>query len=140
MSLVEPLVSGSPAAQKGPRFNIIRDVCIYILVMEAAERLCFYTYTGSMIIFLRDNLGYGQSQASALFSVFNSLVYLTPLLGGFVADAYWGRYKTIAVFGSVYMVGTMLMCAASIPDHENKGVFMFGFFGLVALGAGENKR
>jgi len=135
-TLTESLVPRGNPAQKGPRYNIIRDICIYILVMEAAERLCFYTYAGSMIVFLRDYLGYGQSQASALFSVFNSLVYLTPLFGGYIADAHWGRYKTIAVFGTVYMVGSILMCLSSVPDHENKAVFMLGFFGLVALGAG----
>jgi dipeptide/tripeptide permease len=44
-----------------------------------------------MIIYLRDYLEYSQSVAAAMNSVFVTLVYLTPLLGGYVADASWGR-------------------------------------------------
>jgi dipeptide/tripeptide permease len=46
------------------------------------------------------------------------------------------RYRTIAVFGTFYFVGTGLMAAAAYPGHEDKDLFMFAFFGLVALGAG----
>ena len=105
-------------------------------VMELAERLCFYTFAGSMIVYLRDYLGYSQAVASAMNSVFNTLVYLTPLLGGYVADAHWGRFRTIAVFGTFYLVGAALMAVASYPGREDKALFMLGFFGLVALGAG----
>jgi proton-dependent oligopeptide transporter, POT family len=52
-------------------------------------------------VFLRDYLDYPQASAAALFSIFNTLVYLTPLLGGYVADSYWGRYKTIG-FKNMY--------------------------------------
>mmetsp|Transcript_61608 Transcript_61608/g.139461 ORF Transcript_61608/g.139461 Transcript_61608/m.139461 type:complete len:104 (-) Transcript_61608:456-767(-) len=69
-------------------------------------------------------------------SVFNSFVYLTPLLGGYIADSHLGRYKTIGVFGMIYMLGTGLMAAASYPGHEIPWLFIFSFFGLVALGAG----
>ena len=52
-----------------PRRNIIRKVCIYILVMELAERLCFYTFMGSMIIFLRDYLGYNQARVAKAYEL-----------------------------------------------------------------------
>lgn len=129
--------SGDGAAGKPvARQNILTQVCIFILIMELAERLCFYSFSGSITFFLRDNLGFSQAVASAQASVFNTLVYLTPLLGGFIADAYWGRYRTIAVFGTIYLLGTSLMAYAAHPAHLNKGLFMFAFFGLVSLGAG----
>jgi len=104
--------------------------------MELAERLCFYSFSGSIIFFLRDELGFSQAVASAQASVFNTLVYLTPLLGGFIADAYWGRYWTIAVFGGIYFSGMVLMAFAAYPTNLIKWLFMLAFFGLVALGAG----
>mmetsp|Transcript_43458 Transcript_43458/g.55812 ORF Transcript_43458/g.55812 Transcript_43458/m.55812 type:complete len:736 (-) Transcript_43458:826-3033(-) len=132
----EPLISIHSNNEVQPRKNIIRNICVFILVMELAERLCFYTFTSSIIVFLRDYLDYPQASAAALFSIFNTLVYLTPLIGGYVADSYWGRYKTIAVFGTIYMIGTALMAFSSIPNHEQKWLFMLAFFGLVTLGAG----
>ena len=104
--------------------------------MAVIQRLCFYTFSGSMIVYLRDYLHFSQAVASAMNSVFNTLVYLTPMIGGYVADAHLGRYTTIALFGSFYLAGTALMAAASFPGHEDKPLFMLSFFGLVALGAG----
>ena len=63
-------------AGTSPRKGIIWKVCVFILVMELAERLCFYTFSGSMVIFLRDYLQYSQVAASAQNSVFNTLVEL----------------------------------------------------------------
>ncbi len=131
-----PLPSSLSAPVAPPRKNIIMRVCIFILVMELAERLCFYTFSGSMPIFLRDYLGFSQAAAAAQNSVFNSLVYLTPLLGGYVADAWLGRYWTIALFGSCYLLGTAGMALAAWPPGLTPWLFMLSFFGLVALGAG----
>ena len=62
--------------------------------------------------------------------------YLTPLLGGYIADAYWGRYKTIGVFGTIYFIGVALMTLSAYPDDTTEWLFMVAFFGMVALGAG----
>ena len=61
---------------------------------------------------------------------------LALLVPRYVADAHWGRYRTIAVFGAFYLAGTGLMAVASYPGKEDKALFCGAFFGLVALGAG----
>lgn len=70
--LLDPLVDvyiGTEAVPtKAPRTNIIRDVCVFVLVMELAERLCFYTFSGSIVIYLRDNLGYSQVSLARTFT------------------------------------------------------------------------
>jgi peptide/histidine transporter 3/4 len=41
--------------------------------------------------------------------LFSGTCYLTPLLGAFLADAYWGRYKTILYFSALYCLVTSLI-------------------------------
>lgn len=36
--------------------------------------------------------------------LFSGTCYLTPLLGAYLADAHWGRYKTILYFSALYCV------------------------------------
>ncbi len=95
--MLEPLVDRFTASETGhagdvrgteadcgrsPRFNIIRDVCIYVLVMELAERLCFYTFSGSMIIYLRDYLDYSQVSLFLFFPIifFYYLLFLFSIV------------------------------------------------------------
>ena len=40
----------------------------------------------------------------AQVSLFEGTCYLTPIIGAVLADSYWGRYKTIKVFSSIYLV------------------------------------
>eukprot|EP00471_Norrisiella_sphaerica_P006960 CAMPEP_0184491068 /NCGR_PEP_ID=MMETSP0113_2-20130426/19537_1 /TAXON_ID=91329 /ORGANISM="Norrisiella sphaerica, Strain BC52" /LENGTH=665 /DNA_ID=CAMNT_0026875263 /DNA_START=109 /DNA_END=2106 /DNA_ORIENTATION=- len=116
--------------------NVLINVCIFILVMEMCERLCFYGLTGSIKVLFQSRFGYTSFQASALTNVLPSFVYLTPLLGGYVADEYWGRFKTIAVFGIVYLAGVSIMSYSVYPGRENKDLFLMACFGLLALGSG----
>ena len=42
--------------------------------------------------------------ASIQTSLFSGTCYMTPLIGAWLADGYWGRYKTIMAFSLIYAV------------------------------------
>lgn len=78
--------------------------------------------------------------------VFEGTAYVTPLLGAYMADSHWGRYKTILVFSCVYLVGMVWLAASSAlpgltpgPSEEptvlQAGVLL-GALGVIALGTG----
>ncbi len=47
--------------------------------------------------------------AATQVNLFEGTCYLTPVLGAWLADAHWGRYKTILVFSGIYF----LVCKSS---------------------------
>ncbi|POM74656.1 Proton-dependent Oligopeptide Transporter (POT) Family, partial [Phytophthora palmivora] len=116
--------------------SIIVSVCSFILVTEFCERLAYYGLSGSLPIFFHRNLGLSTVLATELNSTFTSLSYLTPLLGAYVADRYLGRFSTIVVFCSLYIVGLALCVFASLPAVSSLPLFMLGLFGGVGFGAG----
>ena len=66
--------------------------------------------------------------------VFEGTCYVTPLLGAYLADSHWGRYKTILVFSTIYLCGCVLLTATSgLPGLTPGGtdcccVLVLGFF------------
>ena len=83
--------------KKGAGSSVFQSVCVYILAAELCERLAYYGLTGSLSIFLADQLGFESNTASELTSVFASLCYATPVLGGYLADARLGRFRCGAI-------------------------------------------
>lgn len=63
------------------------------------------------------------------------MCYVTPLLGGYIADTYLGRYYTILVFISIYLLGLVLVVLGSIPGHVSPAVFFPAIY-IVSLGTG----
>jgi peptide/histidine transporter 3/4 len=116
--------------------NVLLSVTSMILVMEMAERLCYYGITSSLKTYLQNYLGYTSAQASALTSTVSNINYFTPLLGAYLADVKWGRYNTILVFGLIYVAGVILTAVAAEPSIHSKGLFLFALYGLICLGAG----
>jgi dipeptide/tripeptide permease len=49
-------------------------------------------------------MGLSVSNASIQTSLFSGTAYITPLVGAWLADGYWGRFKTILVFSMIYAV------------------------------------
>eukprot|EP00879_Flechtneria_rotunda_P000926 GHRR01001055.1.p1 GENE.GHRR01001055.1~~GHRR01001055.1.p1 ORF type:complete len:523 (+),score=105.75 GHRR01001055.1:1216-2784(+) len=60
-----------------------------------------------MGLYLKNILGYQADTASQLLQVWKATVYLTPLIGAYLADAVMGRFWVILVFSIVYMLGML---------------------------------
>jgi dipeptide/tripeptide permease len=58
----------------------------------------------NLVIYLARIMGESPAEASIQQMVFEGTCYLTPLLGAWLADSHWGRYKTILVFSIIYFV------------------------------------
>ncbi|PON54113.1 Proton-dependent oligopeptide transporter [Trema orientale] len=125
--------------------------CFFILGAECCERLAFYGISSNLVTYFKNKLHQGNASAAQTVSIWQGTCYLTPLIGAGVADAYWGRYWTIAAFSVIHFIG---MCALTLstvipalrpaecvgsecpsPTIEQSAVFLFGLY-LVALGTG----
>lgn len=60
---------------------------------------------------------------------------MTPLIGGYIADSYLGRYRTILTFCTIYLGGLILVVFGSIPGDVTPAVFFPAIY-IVALGTG----
>lgn len=82
---------------------------LYLLfVTEMAERFSYYGMRALFVLYLVAAF-FSSSEASQIYGSYTGLVYLTPLLGGYVADRYWGNRRSIIVGGITMAVGQFLM-------------------------------
>src|SRR6478672_5779793 len=67
----------------------------YIIGNEACERFSYYGMIGILELYLKDRMQMGADGATQTLHLFGTAVYFLPLLGGWLADRFWGRYWTI---------------------------------------------
>ncbi len=112
----------------------------YIISNEAAERFSFYGMKAALAIFLVNYLtvlggeSLSTAKATAYVSFFNSAVYVTPLLGAWIADVYWGKYNTIIKLSVVYCLGHLALAFMGVGGMVQ--FWLLSGLGLIALGAG----
>lgn len=82
---------------------------LYLLfVTEMAERFSYYGMRALFTLYMVAVL-FTMEDASEIYGTYTGLVYLTPLLGGYIADRYWGNRRSIIVGGLIMAVGQFLM-------------------------------
>ncbi|EXJ89466.1 POT family proton-dependent oligopeptide transporter [Capronia epimyces CBS 606.96] len=83
-------------------------------------------------------LGYGTQAATGLTLFSSFFSYVTPMLGGWLADTYWGRYKTINVAIGLATFGHIIILISAIPGVIEKSTTAMGIFclGLIFFGMG----
>jgi POT family proton-dependent oligopeptide transporter len=123
---------------------------LYLLfVTEMAERFSYYGMRALFVLYLVAAF-FNSADASQIYGSYTGLVYLTPLLGGYIADRYWGNRRSIIFGGIVMAIGQFLMFASAcvvqqsifsdpatggvISESVNNGLAMtLMFIGLGAL-------
>jgi len=89
---------------------------LYVLFgTEMWERFSFYSMLALFTLYLRDpkeGFGWTASEATWLYSTYLMFVYLSPLIGGFIADRYTGYRKSVMIGGFFFMAGHAIL---SIP-------------------------
>ncbi|KAG9453922.1 hypothetical protein H6P81_006826 [Aristolochia fimbriata] len=121
----------------------------FILGNECCERLAYYGMGTNLVVYMKLRLNQPNATAANNVTNWSGTCYITPLIGAFLADAYWGRYRTIFIFSIIYVIGmTLLTLSASVPGIKpschgddchpkeiQSAVFFIALY-LIALGTG----
>ncbi|RYZ65470.1 MAG: MFS transporter, partial [Proteobacteria bacterium] len=92
---------------------------------EAWERFSYYGMRALLVLYLTKNFKYGRAEALEMYGIYTGLVYLTPLLGGYIADKFLGRRKAVFIGGILMAMGQL---ALSVPAllHFALGLLIAG--------------
>ena len=106
---------------------------------EMWERFNFYGMRAILTLFLVNSLLMKESDASLIYGGFLGLCYLTPMLGGFVADRFFGNRNCILLGGLMMAVGQFLLFTSASVFGTNMGLantFMWSALGIIIFGNG----
>jgi len=104
---------------------------------EMWERFSFYGMRALLVLFLVSSFGIGgwdwpRENALALYGTYLALLYLTPIIGGTLADKYLGNRKAIIIGALIMTLGHASMAIESVPFFLYLGLFLLvvgtGFF------------
>src|SRR5262245_50347159 len=96
---------------------------------EFAERCSYYGMRAILPLYMTTRIHLADDQAAAWYSYFKAACYLLPLLGGYLADRFFGKYWTIVGFSIPYIIGQFLI------GVEDKVVLVLALL-LLAGGSG----
>ena len=102
---------------------------LYVLfATEMWERFNFYGMRAILVLFMTKALLFDHAFASNLYGSYLSLVYLSPLIGGFMADKYWGNNRSIITGGIVMAIGELVLFTCGTVYHTSPQLSSFLFF------------
>ena len=82
---------------------------------EMWERFCYYGMRALLVLYLIQYHGWQPGHASTIYKWYTSLVYLTPLAGGLLADRLIGLRASIITGGVLMAAGEIALTFASMP-------------------------
>lgn len=80
-----------------------------LFTTEAWERFGYYGMRALLILYLVEHFIFADRVANGLYGAFTSLVYLTPLIGGFIADRYLGNKNSVKLGAILMSVGYLML-------------------------------
>ena len=110
---------------------------LYILfATEMWERFNYYGMRAILVLFMTKALLFDHVFASNIYGSYISLIYLSGLLGGYVADRYWGNQRSIIAGGIVMAIAEFVLffCGSmyETAPHISSILFYCGLGGMIA--------
>lgn len=102
----------------------------YLAWNEGCERFSYYGMASILTVHMVHRLYFTEAEAESRFHLFVFAVYATPLLGAFLADRFWGRYRVVLWLSLGYVAGH-----AALAAFESRPGLALGL-ALIAAGAG----
>ncbi|KRB54226.1 peptide MFS transporter [Flavobacterium sp. Root186] len=106
---------------------------------EMWERFNFYGMRALLTLFLVNSLLMKEEEASLIYGGFLGLCYLTPMLGGFIADRFLGNRNCILLGGLLMAIGQMLLFTSGSVFESNLEMakaIMYCGLGVIVFGNG----
>jgi len=96
---------------------------------EMWERFSYYGMRGFLILYMSKALGFTDQQAGLSYGNYVSSVWLTPILGGLIADRWLGHYRSVLIGGAIIALGHFTLAFHPLP-------FFYAGLTLIVIGTG----
>jgi proton-dependent oligopeptide transporter, POT family len=107
-------------------------VGLYVLFFtEMWERFSYYGMRALLMLYMVNYFRYDQKHASTIYKVYTSFVYVTPILGGYLADRFLGNKRAVIIGAVLMAIGHFLMAFEEFPIFMAALIFLIfgnGFF------------
>ena len=103
---------------------------LYVLCFtEMWERFSYYGMRSLLIVYMTRQLGFTTHSAGVIYGLYTGLVYLTPVVGGYLADRFMGQRRAIVVGAVLIALGHFAMAFSPLPCF-------YAALALLVLGTG----
>ncbi|XP_062149336.1 protein NRT1/ PTR FAMILY 5.2-like [Alnus glutinosa] len=90
--------------------------CSFIVGYEVFERMAYHGISSNLVQYLANKLHEGTVKSSNNVTNWVGTIWMTPILGAYIADAHIGRYWTFVIASGIYIAGmSLLTLAVSVP-------------------------
>ncbi|OAY66841.1 protein NRT1/ PTR FAMILY 5.1 [Ananas comosus] len=117
--------------------------CAYLVGYEAFERMAFYGVASNLVVYLTTQLHEETVSSVRNVSNWSGSVWITPIIGAYIADTYLGRFWTFTISSLIYVLGMMLLTVAvslkSLKSSPSQVVVVYAALYVMAVGAGGTK-
>ncbi|UZK65711.1 peptide MFS transporter [Sphingomonas sp. M1-B02] len=101
---------------------------LYMLFFaEMWERFSYYGMRAILIFYLTKHFLFDTDPAYAVYGAYTSMVYITPVIGGYLADRYLGARKAVLAGGVFIAIGHLLIALVEGPQGQ-QGFYLNGFY------------
>ena len=111
---------------------------LYVLFFaEMWERFSYYGMRALLILYLTKHWLYSDGKANLIYGAYTSLVYITPVLGGYLADKYLGQRKAVIFGGILLAIGHTLMAFEGTGGQSDPTINIFwAALAFIIVGSG----
>jgi POT family proton-dependent oligopeptide transporter len=111
---------------------------LYMLFFaEMWERFSYYGMRALLIFYLTQHWLFNDSSSTLIYGAYSSLVYITPVLGGYLADRYLGQRKAVLFGGVLLAFGHLFMAVEGTGGQDDPAINVFWLaLALIIVGSG----
>ncbi|XP_068643047.1 protein NRT1/ PTR FAMILY 5.1 [Aristolochia californica] len=127
--------------------------CAFLVGYEAFERMAFYGIASNLVVYLTTQLHEDTISSVRNVNNWSGAVWMTPILGAYIADSCLGRFWTFTISSLIYVMGmvllTLVVSLKPLRPSCNNGVcnkastsqiaFFYSSLYIIAVGAGGTK-
>lgn len=130
-------IGSKVAIQREPEF-VGHPKGLYMLFFaEMWERFSYYGMRALLIFYLTKHWLFDDGKANLIYGAYTSLVYITPVLGGYLADRYLGQRKAVLFGGLLLAFGHSLMAVEGTGGQSDPTINIFWLaLAFIIVGSG----
>jgi proton-dependent oligopeptide transporter, POT family len=125
------------AIQKEPEFAGHPKGLYMLFFAEMWERFSYYGMRAILIFYLTQHWLFNDGKSNLIYGAYTSLVYITPVLGGYLADRYLGQRKAVLFGGILLAAGHSLMAVEGVGGQSDPTINVFwAALAFIIVGSG----